>query len=127
MHIDDICIILKKSNNKFDDQMEFFENNYNKVFLTMGDKENKMYYDSLSNFFLNGPLITTLISTWPFLPHGWTQGAHAVGRHCQRGTKALRRGDPRRDAASVEFNLCEHTITHTGNKHAALRFAHSVL
>ena len=46
MHIDDICIILKKSNNKFDDQMEFFENNYNKVFMTMGDKENKMYYDS---------------------------------------------------------------------------------
>ena len=46
MDIDDTCIILKKSNNKFDDQMEFFENNYNKVFMTMGDKENKMYYDS---------------------------------------------------------------------------------
>ena len=42
MDIDDICIILKKSNNKFDDQKEFFENNYNKVFMTMGDKENKM-------------------------------------------------------------------------------------
>ena len=31
MDIDDICIISKKSNNKFDDQKEFFENNYNKV------------------------------------------------------------------------------------------------
>jgi hypothetical protein len=39
MDIDDICIILKKSNNKFDDQKEFFENNYNKVFMTMGDKK----------------------------------------------------------------------------------------
>ena len=39
-------LFLKKSNNKFDDQMDFFENNYNKVFLTMGDKENKVYYDS---------------------------------------------------------------------------------
>ena len=46
MDIDDTCIILKKSNNKFDDQMEFFENNYNKVFMTMGDLENKLYYDS---------------------------------------------------------------------------------
>jgi hypothetical protein len=46
MDIDDIRIILKKSNNEFDDQMEFFEKNYNKVFMTMGDKENKMYYDS---------------------------------------------------------------------------------
>ena len=24
-----------------------FEKNYNKVFMTMGDKENKLYYDSL--------------------------------------------------------------------------------
>jgi hypothetical protein len=36
MDIDNICIALKKSNNKFDDQKEFFENNYNKVFMTMG-------------------------------------------------------------------------------------------
>ena len=46
MDIDDICITLKKSNNKFDDQMDSFEKNYNKVFMTMGDKENKLYYDS---------------------------------------------------------------------------------
>ena len=26
--------------------MEFFEKNYNKVFMTMGDLENKLYYDS---------------------------------------------------------------------------------
>jgi hypothetical protein len=37
MDIDNICIALQKSNNKFDDQMEFFENNYNKVFMTMGE------------------------------------------------------------------------------------------
>jgi hypothetical protein len=29
MDIDDICIALQKNNNKFDDQMDFFENNYN--------------------------------------------------------------------------------------------------
>jgi hypothetical protein len=46
MDIDDICITLQKSNTKFDDQMEFFEKNYNKVFMTMGDLENKLYYDS---------------------------------------------------------------------------------
>jgi len=27
MDIDNICIALQKSNNKFDDQMDFFENN----------------------------------------------------------------------------------------------------
>jgi len=37
----------KKSNNQFEDQIEFFKTNYNKIFLTMGDKENKLYYDSL--------------------------------------------------------------------------------
>jgi hypothetical protein len=46
MDFDDICITFKKSNHKFDDQMEFFEKNYNKVFMTMEDKENKLYYDS---------------------------------------------------------------------------------
>ena len=39
MDIDDICNTVKKSNNKVDDQMEFVEKNYNKVFMTMGDKE----------------------------------------------------------------------------------------
>jgi hypothetical protein len=39
-------LFLKKSNNKFDDQIEFFEKKYNKVFMTMGDKENKLHYDS---------------------------------------------------------------------------------
>jgi hypothetical protein len=33
MDIDDICITLKKSNNKFDDHVEFFEKNYNKVLI----------------------------------------------------------------------------------------------
>ena len=47
MDIDNICIALKSSNNKFDDQIELFEKNYNKIFMTMGDKENKLYYDSL--------------------------------------------------------------------------------
>ena len=46
MDIDDIFITLQKSNTKFDDQIEFFEKNYNKVFMTMGDLENKLYYDS---------------------------------------------------------------------------------
>jgi hypothetical protein len=46
MDIDDICITLKKSNNKFDDQIEFFKKKYNQIFMTMGDKENKLYYDS---------------------------------------------------------------------------------
>jgi hypothetical protein len=32
--------------NKFEDQIEFFKPNYNKIFMTMGDKENKLYYDS---------------------------------------------------------------------------------
>jgi hypothetical protein len=36
MDIDHICIALQKSNNKFEDQIEFFENNYNKVFMTVG-------------------------------------------------------------------------------------------
>ena len=47
MDIDNICIVLQKSNNKFEDQIEFFKTNYNKIFMTMGDKENKLYYDSL--------------------------------------------------------------------------------
>jgi hypothetical protein len=47
MDIDNICIVLQKSNNKFEDQIEFFKTNYNKIFRTMGDKENKLYYDSL--------------------------------------------------------------------------------
>ena len=46
MDIDNICIALQKSNNKFEDQIDFFKTNYNKIFMTMGDKENKMYYDS---------------------------------------------------------------------------------
>jgi hypothetical protein len=44
--IDDICITLKKSNNKFDDEIEFLKKKYNQIFMTMGDKENKFYYDS---------------------------------------------------------------------------------
>ena len=47
MDIDNICIALQKSNNKFEDQIDFFKTNYNKIFMTMGDKENKLYYDSL--------------------------------------------------------------------------------
>ena len=43
----------------------------------------------------------------------------------RRGDVEIR--DNLRDAASNEFNLCEHTITHTGHKHAALRCAHAVL
>ena len=46
MDIDNICIALQKSHNKFEEQIDVFENNYNKIFMTMGDKENKMYYDS---------------------------------------------------------------------------------
>ena len=46
MDIDNICIALQKSNNKFEDQIDFFKTNYNKIFMTMGDKENKLYYDS---------------------------------------------------------------------------------
>jgi hypothetical protein len=47
MDIDNICIALQRSNNEFEDQIEFFKTNYNKIFMTMGDKENKLYYDSL--------------------------------------------------------------------------------
>jgi hypothetical protein len=47
MDIDNICIASQKSNNKFEDQIEFFKTNYNKIFMTMGDKENNLYYDSL--------------------------------------------------------------------------------
>ena len=47
MDIDNIWIALQKSNNKFEDQIDFFKTNYNKIFMTMGDKENKLYYDSL--------------------------------------------------------------------------------
>jgi hypothetical protein len=50
MDIDNICIALQKSNNKFEDQIDFFKTNYNKIFMTMGDKENKLYY---------GPVTTT--------------------------------------------------------------------
>jgi len=46
MDIDDICITFKKSNNKFDHQTEFFKTNYNIIYMTMGVKENKLYYDS---------------------------------------------------------------------------------
>ena len=46
MDIDDICIALKKANNKFDDQIDFFKKIYNTIYMTMGDKENKLYYDS---------------------------------------------------------------------------------
>ena len=46
MDIDNICIALQKSNNKFEDQIEYFKTNYNKIFTTMGDKKNKLYYDS---------------------------------------------------------------------------------
>ena len=35
-----------KSNNKFEDQIEFLKTNCNKIFMTIGDKENKLYYDS---------------------------------------------------------------------------------
>ncbi len=31
MDIDNICIALQKSNNKFEDQIEFFETNYSKI------------------------------------------------------------------------------------------------
>ena len=47
MDIDNICIALQKSNNKFEDQIEFFKTNYNKIFMTIGDKENNLYYDLL--------------------------------------------------------------------------------
>jgi hypothetical protein len=50
MDIDNIWIALQKSNNKFEDQIEFFKTNYNKFFMTMGEKENKLYYDSLQDF-----------------------------------------------------------------------------
>ncbi len=40
MDIDNIWIALQKSNNKFEDQIEFFKTNYNKIFMTMGDKVN---------------------------------------------------------------------------------------
>jgi hypothetical protein len=43
MDIDNICIALQKSNTKFEDQIEFFKTNCNKIFMTMGDKENKLY------------------------------------------------------------------------------------
>jgi stress response protein SCP2 len=50
MDIDDICITLKKSTDKFDDddQMDFFKKiiKNQKVFMTMGDKENKLFYVS---------------------------------------------------------------------------------
>ena len=46
MDIDNICIALQRSNNEFEDQIEFFKTNYNKIFMTMGDKENKLHYDS---------------------------------------------------------------------------------
>jgi hypothetical protein len=35
MDFDDICITFKKSNNKFDDQIDFFKTNFNKIFMTM--------------------------------------------------------------------------------------------
>ena len=47
MDIDNIFIALQRINNEFEDQIEFFKTNYNKIFMTMGDKENKLYYDSL--------------------------------------------------------------------------------
>jgi hypothetical protein len=47
MDIDKLYIALQKSNNKFEDQIDFFKTNYDKIFMTMGDKENKLYYDSL--------------------------------------------------------------------------------
>ena len=47
MDIDNICIVLQNSNNKYEDQIEFFKTNYNKIFMTMGDKEKKLYHDSL--------------------------------------------------------------------------------
>ena len=34
------------------------------------------------------------LRAWPSLPLGWTQGAHAVGRHGQRRPQARRRGNP---------------------------------
>jgi|LakMenE18May11ns_1017448.scaffolds.fasta_scaffold5393165_1 hypothetical protein len=40
MDIDNICIALQKSHNKFEEQIDVFENNYNKIFMIMGDKEN---------------------------------------------------------------------------------------
>ena len=46
MDIDDICIALQKSNNKFEDQIEFFKTNYHKIFTAIGDKENKLCYES---------------------------------------------------------------------------------
>jgi hypothetical protein len=46
MDIDDVCIAFPKNNNKFDDEIVFLKNNYNKIFMTIGDKENKLYYDS---------------------------------------------------------------------------------
>jgi hypothetical protein len=36
-------LILKK---KFFDEVEFFKKNCNKISMLMGDKENKLYYDS---------------------------------------------------------------------------------
>jgi hypothetical protein len=53
MDMDNICIALQKSNNKFEDQIEFFKTIYDKIFMTMGDKENKLYYDSLEELKIN--------------------------------------------------------------------------
>jgi hypothetical protein len=47
MDINNTCIALQKSNHKFEDQIELFKTNCNKIFMTMRDKENKLYYDPL--------------------------------------------------------------------------------
>jgi hypothetical protein len=53
-NIDHICIALQNNNNKFEDQNEFFKTNYNKLFMIMGDEDNKLYYDSYKDLKVRG-------------------------------------------------------------------------
>jgi hypothetical protein len=67
MDIDNICIALQRCNNKFEDQIEFFKTNYNKIFMTMGDKENKLYYDSLEELKIDVEWFCVNMFTFKFL------------------------------------------------------------
>jgi hypothetical protein len=42
--LEDMCIDLKKSKNKFDDEIEIFKQSYNKI--CSEDEDKKYYYDS---------------------------------------------------------------------------------
>ena len=52
MHIEEVCIDLVNDNKKFDDEIEFFKKNYNKIYT-----DNKYFYESYEELKIDAEFI----------------------------------------------------------------------